>query len=97
MNTKRLLLIGSGYKAEINDNLLSLIIGFSHPVTVKIPDDIYVSIRGSVIEVNGSDKYLVGQVAADIRNVRPPDPYNGKGIRYNDEIVRVKTKRKIVR
>jgi len=94
MNTKKLLLIGSGYKAEINDNLLSLIVGFSHPVTVKIPNDIEVSVRGSLIEVSGMDKSLVGQVAANIRNVCPPNSYNGKGIRYDDEIVRVKVMRK---
>ncbi len=89
--TRILELVGVGYRAELKGRHLLLTVGFSHPVLVKAPEGITfeVAADGSVV-VSGIDKYLVGQVAANIRAVRPPEPYKGKGIRYRGEYVRRK-------
>ena len=88
---KRLQLIGVGYRAAVNGNQLDLQVGYSHPTSVKIPKGIEVKVEKSVtIIVTGIDKRVVGQFAADVRSVRPPEPYKGKGIRYVDEFVRKK-------
>jgi large subunit ribosomal protein L6 len=83
---------GVGYRAEMNGKTLVLYVGFSHPVEVEPPEGISfdVDTRTRQIKVMGYDKQAVGQVAADIRKIRPPEPYKGKGIRYIDEIVRRK-------
>jgi large subunit ribosomal protein L6 len=83
---------GVGYRAEMNDKKLVLYLGFSHPVEVEPLDGISfeVDTRTRQIKVMGYDKQVVGQVASDIRKIRPPEPYKGKGIRYIDEIVRRK-------
>ncbi len=83
---------GVGYRAEMSGKNLTLYVGFSHPVTVEPPEGITfeVDTKTRQIKVRGFDKQSVGQVAADIRKVRPPEPYKGKGIKYIDEKVRHK-------
>jgi large subunit ribosomal protein L6 len=88
---KRLEIQGVGYRAALRGNALELNVGFSHPVTVDAPDGISFEVpQPTSITVKGTDKQRVGQVAADIRRVRPPEPYKGKGIRYEGEYVRRK-------
>jgi large subunit ribosomal protein L6 len=83
---------GVGYRAEVNGKDLVLNVGYSHPVVFEPPEGISfdVDMRARQIKVSGYDKQVVGQVAADIRKVRPPEPYKGKGIRYQGEYVRRK-------
>jgi large subunit ribosomal protein L6 len=83
---------GVGYRADLEGKNLVLYLGFSHPVTVEPPEGISfeVDTRTRLIKVMGYNKQVVGQVAADIRKIRPPEPYKGKGIRYIDEVVRRK-------
>lgn len=88
---KELTTVGVGYRANLQGKTLELQVGFSHPVHVEMPDGIEFEVSEQTkIIVRGIDKELVGQVAADIRSVRPPEPYKGKGIRYADEQVRRK-------
>lgn len=87
---KKLELVGTGFRPELNGNELSLTVGYSHPVKVKAPEGITFKVEKLVVTVDGCDKELVGQVAANIRAVRPPEPYKGKGIKYIDEIIRRK-------
>jgi large subunit ribosomal protein L6 len=93
---KKLALIGVGYRAQAKDNVLNLSLGFSHPVDFQVPAGITVETPSQTdIVIRGSDKQLVGQVAAKIRAVRPPEPYKGKGVRYADEnVVRKEAKKK---
>ena len=89
--TKTLEIQGIGYRAQKQGNNLVLAVGFSHPVEVAPPPGIDFTVEGTNrIHVQGIDKELVGQVAANIRQVRPPEPYKGKGIRYAGEVVRRK-------
>jgi len=89
--TKALELQGVGYRVQKQGQNLVLAVGFSHPVEVTPPPGVEFSVEGATrILVTGNDKEQVGQVAANIRKVRPPEPYKGKGIRYQDEIVRRK-------
>jgi large subunit ribosomal protein L6 len=83
---------GVGYRAEMNDKNLVINVGFSHPVEIEPPVGISfeVETRARLIKVQGYDKAQVGQVAADIRKIRPPEPYKGKGIKYLNEIIRMK-------
>jgi large subunit ribosomal protein L6 len=88
---KNLQIIGVGYRAKVEENDLVLQLGFSHPVIYHIPEGIKIAVgRENVITVSGYDKQLVGEVAAEIRDFYPPEPYKGKGIRYKDEWVRRK-------
>jgi large subunit ribosomal protein L6 len=88
---KDLEMIGVGYRASLKGKSLELLVGFSHPVHIEAPDGIEFEVpENTKISVSGIDKQLVGQVAADIRKVRPPEPYKGKGIRYVGEHVRRK-------
>jgi large subunit ribosomal protein L6 len=88
---KKLELIGTGYRAKVQGQGVSLSIGFSHPIEFPAPTGITLTTEGdTVILINGIDKQLVGEVAAKIRSLRPPEPYKGKGIRYAGEIVRRK-------
>jgi large subunit ribosomal protein L6 len=85
---KRLEIQGVGYRAALKGKNLELALGFSHPVSIEAPDGIEFEVpQQTEIIVRGIDKQLVGQVAADIRKRRPPEPYKGKGIRYRDEQV----------
>ena len=88
--SKELELVGTGYRAEGSERDLTLAIGYSHPVKMTAPEGISFTIQKTFIKIEGIDKELVGQVAAKIRDVRPPEPYKGKGIKYIDEIVRRK-------
>jgi large subunit ribosomal protein L6 len=89
--TKVLLISGVGYRATLDGNRLRLAVGYSHPVDIPAPDGITFTVPAPIrIEVSGINKELVGEVAAKIRQVRPPEPYLGKGIRYEYEIVRRK-------
>jgi large subunit ribosomal protein L6 len=84
---------GVGYRAEMDGKTLVLYVGYSHPVRMDPPEGISFDVDAKTrqIKVMGIDKQLVGQIAADVRSVRPPEPYKGKGIRYIDEVVRRKT------
>jgi large subunit ribosomal protein L6 len=88
--TKTLEVQGVGYRAQIQGSSLQLALGFSHPVIVPPPDGITFAVEGPRVHVQGVDKERVGQVAANIRKLRPPEPYKGKGIRYLGERVRRK-------
>jgi large subunit ribosomal protein L6 len=85
--TKILQIEGVGYKASVSGNKLTLAVGYSHDVIYNIPEGINIEVdkKGVEIKVSGIDKQLVGLVASQIRSVRPPEPYKGKGIRYKDE------------
>jgi large subunit ribosomal protein L6 len=88
---KKLEIQGVGYQATLNNGELSLQVGFSHSVDLKVPVDVDCSlISPTLIVVKGCDKHAVGQFAANIRAVRPPEPYKGKGVRYQGEFVRRK-------
>jgi len=87
---KELEIQGVGYRAEASGKLLKLSLGFSHPVEVRIPEGLSASIQDGKIRIEGVDRQLVGQFAANVRALRPPEPYKGKGIRYVGERVRRK-------
>lgn len=92
---KKLILIGVGYRAQINGNALNLNLGYSHSINYPIPSDISIELPTQTeICIKGMDKQRVGQVAADIRAFRRPEPYKGKGVRYSDEIVKLKETKK---
>lgn len=88
--TKTLELIGVGYRAQVNGNELVLHVGFSHPVKIPAPIGITFQVQENKIVVSGVDKYLVGEMAAVIKRVKKPEPYKGKGIRYENEYIRKK-------
>jgi large subunit ribosomal protein L6 len=89
--SKTLEIQGVGYKAEAKPYGVNLIVGYSHPVKYEAPKGIKISVDNNVVvKIEGADKELVGQVAAELRSVRPPEPYKGKGIRYQGEHVRRK-------
>ncbi len=87
---KQLELQGVGYRASLQGKNLQLLVGFSHPVLIEAPEGILFTVEKEIITVEGFDAYTVGQVAANIRAIRPPEPYKGKGIRYLGEHVRRK-------
>lgn len=92
---RRLTLVGVGYRAQAKGDVLSLSLGFSHPVEHKMPAGIKVETPSQTeIVLKGADKQAVGQVAAEIRAYRPPEPYKGKGVRYADEVVVLKETKK---
>lgn len=93
---KKLELVGVGYRAQAKGKVLNLTLGFSHPIDYEIPEGITIETPSQTeVVVKGTDKQLVGQVAADIRSYRPPEPYKGKGVKYADErIVRKEAKKK---
>ncbi len=93
---KKLEIEGVGFKAQVKDNSLILDVGFSHPVQIKPVPGIVFKVEKNVIEVSGSDKHLVGQVAARIRKIKKVEPYKGKGIKYAGEAVRRKAGKKAV-
>lgn len=86
--TKELQLVGTGYRVATHPEGLSLSVGYSHPVIFKKVPGVTIAVEGQdKIKISGIDKQLVGQVAADIREIRKPEPYKGKGIRYTDEVI----------
>ncbi len=92
--TKTLQLVGTGYRAELKGTTLNLSLGFSHPVIFPLPQGVKCEIpgdsKGTIVILTGSDKERMGQTAAKIRSFRPPEPYGGKGVRYQGEKVREK-------
>ncbi|MDP9931315.1 large subunit ribosomal protein L6 [Variovorax paradoxus] len=92
---KKLNLVGVGYKAAASNNKLNLQVGYSHPVNIEMPQGITVATATPTeIVIKGADRQRVGQIAAEIRAVRPPEPYKGKGIRYSDEKIVIKETKK---
>lgn len=85
--SKELEMVGTGYRAKASGNKLTLTIGYSHPVEIEAPEGIGFDVKKTEITVSGADKEKVGQIAAEIRAVRPPEPYKGKGIKYKDEVI----------
>lgn len=93
---KTLVLNGVGYKVELKGKDLVFAVGFSHPVTLTTPEGLTTTVAKNVITVEGADKQKVGQFAAEIRGVKPPEPYLGKGIKYEDEVIIRKQGKKAV-
>jgi len=86
---------GTGYKASVNGNKLKLLVGFIHPVEMVAPEGIFFEVpEETKIIITGVNKTVVGQVASNIRKVRPPEPYKGKGVRYADEFIKLKAGKK---
>lgn len=92
--TKTLQLVGTGYRAEVKGKILNLLLGFSHQINYPIPEGVTVQIpadsKGTLVILTGANKEVMGQTAAKIRGFRPPEPYGGKGVRYQGEKVREK-------
>jgi large subunit ribosomal protein L6 len=89
--SKQLDIVGVGYRAEVKGSFVQFALGYSHPVIYNIPEGIKVEIdKSNRITISGADRQQVGQVAAEIRNLRRPDPYKGKGIKYSKEVLRLK-------
>jgi large subunit ribosomal protein L6 len=93
--TKTLILVGVGYRAKANGKKLELTLGFSHPVFYDLPDEVEVDTPSQTeVVLKSHNKQMLGQVAAEIRAFRPPEPYKGKGVKYSDEIIRRKEAKK---
>lgn len=93
--SKKLILVGVGYRAKVQGNDLDLTVGLSHPMVMKMPEGVTAECPSNTeILIKGTDKQKVGQVAANIRAVRPPEPYKGKGIRYENEQISLKEGKK---
>jgi large subunit ribosomal protein L6 len=93
---KVLIMKGVGYKVELKGSDLVLNVGFSHPVTLSVPEGLTATVEKTTIRIEGADKQKVGQFAAEIRAIKPPEPYLGKGIAYDDEVIRRKQGKKAV-
>jgi large subunit ribosomal protein L6 len=92
--TKKLRIEGVGYRVALQGQTLVLNLGYSHPIEITAPEGIAFEVEKNTISVKGISKELVGQVSANIRSTRPPEPYKGKGVRYDDEFVRMKVGKK---
>ncbi len=88
--SKSLEIVGAGYRAEVRGRDLVLTVGYSHPVTVPAPEGITFGVEKQIVTVSGVNREMVGQVSALVRAVRPPEPYNGSGIKYTTEVIRRK-------
>jgi large subunit ribosomal protein L6 len=85
---RRLVINGVGYRAQVQNNVLNLTVGYSHPINFAVPEGITIETPSQTeVVIKGNDKQKVGQVAAEIRAYRKPEPYKGKGIRYADEVI----------
>lgn len=93
---KKLIIEGIGFKADVQGKKLNMSLGFSHPINVSIPDDITITHEKGVLTISGIDKEKVGHFAAVIRAFKKPEPYKGKGIRYETEVIRRKQGKKSV-
>jgi large subunit ribosomal protein L6 len=91
---KRLIVEGIGYRAELAGKQIKFALGFSHPVVISVPEGVAVTIEKNLISISGADKEVVGQFAADVRSLKKPEPYKGKGIRYDNEVIRRKEGKK---
>lgn len=94
--TKKLILEGVGYKMEVQGNSIKFALGFSHPVILSIPEGLNVSIEKGNMTITGIDKDLLGGFAAKVRSLKEPEPYKGKGFRYDNEIIKRKQGKKSV-
>lgn len=92
---KRLEINGVGYRVAMEGTAINLSLGFSHPVKFPLPQGVTASVEKNVIAIQGIDKQVIGEVAAQIRKLRPPEPYQGKGIRYQGEVVRRKAGKQV--
>ena len=88
--SKTMEVIGVGYKVAVKGNIIELAVGFSHPVLIEMPKGLEAKAEGQKLTISGIDKAQVGEMAASIRKIRKPEPYKGKGIRYENEVVRRK-------
>ena len=93
---KKLIIEGVGFKSDVQGSNLVMSLGFSHDVTMAIPEGLNVTAEKNVLTITGIDKEVVGQFAADVRSKKKPEPYKGKGIRYEDEVIRRKQGKKAV-
>ena len=93
--TKVLEINGVGYKAEVKDGKLVLNVGYSHPVEFPLPDGVKAQVEKNVITLVSIDKQLLGEIAAKIRQIRPPEPYKGKGIKYMEEVIKRKAGKQV--
>ena len=84
---KSLEINGVGYRAAVQGKTLNLQLGFSHPIEFPIPEGVEITVEKNLIHIKGTDKQTIGQVAAEIRSFRPPEPYKGKGVKYTDEVI----------
>jgi large subunit ribosomal protein L6 len=91
---KKLQVEGIGYRAEMQGKQIKFALGFSHPIMMTIPEGVTVAIEKNIITISGADKEVVGQFAANVRSLKKPEPYKGKGIRYEGEVVRQKAGKK---
>ena len=91
---KKLILEGVGFKSAVAGNILDLALGFSHPVKIEIPAGLTVTAEKNIISISGIDKESVGQFSAYVRSLKKPEPYKGKGFRYDDEVIRRKQGKK---
>lgn len=91
---KKLILEGVGFKSEVKEGKLNLALGFSHPVHVSIPEGLTVTAEKNLVTVTGINKELVGQFTASVRALKKPEPYKGKGFRYDNEVIRRKAGKK---
>jgi large subunit ribosomal protein L6 len=94
--SKTLEFSGVGYKAQVKGDTLELSLGFTHPIVVKAPTGVAFQADKNTITISGSDKEMIGQIAAEIRKARPPEPYKGSGIKYQGEIIKRKAGKKAV-
>ena len=94
--TKKLVLEGVGYRFELRGKELVLTVGFSHPVTIPVPEDVAATLEKNALTLSSPNKESVGQFAANVRRIKPPEPYLGKGIRYEGEVIRRKQGKKAV-
>jgi len=87
---KQLEINGVGYRAAVKGNVLELQLGFSHPINYEFPKGLQITVEKNILTIKGDDKQVVGQVAAEVRSFRPPEPYKGKGVKYVEEHIRRK-------
>ncbi len=83
--TRQLEINGVGYKAAVKGNVLELQLGHSHPINYDFPKDVKIGVEKNIVTISGDDKQVIGQIAAEIRSFRPPEPYKGKGVKYVEE------------
>ncbi|MEZ4278147.1 MAG: 50S ribosomal protein L6 [Myxococcota bacterium] len=89
--TRRLEIEGVGYRADVRGKELHLLLGYSHPIVLPIPEGLTVAVEANTkVSITGSEKEVIGQFAADVRSLRPPEPYKGKGVKYAEEKIRRK-------
>lgn len=93
---KKLELIGVGYRANVAQNKITFNLGFSHPVDFVLPPSIEAKVEKNIVTISGTDKQVVGETAARIRRIRPPEPYKGTGVRYFGEVIKKKAGKKAV-